>query len=256
MKRIIGDLRNDWVSGEWKPEGNELFAGAELIVTDKPVDDETSVVVVTDHAAELSSLIFELRDRLHEYIDYMNKYEFYPRLGLAANRSIKEGEDSAASLINAVLGEASTIAEEWDAYLYFAYGSNMDEHQMAVRCPDSRVVGLSTLENMRFVLDSAGVASIVPQLGSRVSGVVWLVTKRDIKALDRYEGVASRCYRKEFVSVTVNDQPCNALVYISNRDTTNAGCRSGYMDRIITAAKHHRFSREYIQELQSWNSRS
>ena len=59
MKRIIGNLRNDWVSGEWKPEGNELFAGAELIVTDKSVDDETSVVVVTDHAAELSSLIFE-----------------------------------------------------------------------------------------------------------------------------------------------------------------------------------------------------
>ncbi len=253
MKRIIGELRNDWVSGEWRPKCAELFAGAELIVTDKPVDDETSVVVVTEHAAELSSLIFELRDRLHEYIDYENKYEFYPRLGLAANRCIKEVEDSTACLINAVLGEASDIAEEWDAYLYFAYGSNMDEHQMAVRCPDSRVVGLSTLENMKFVLDSAGVATIIPQLGSRVSGVVWLVTKRDIKSLDRYEGVASGCYRKEFVSVTVNNQSCNALVYISNRDTTNAGCRSGYMDRIIAAAKQHRFSWKYVQELQSWN---
>ena len=129
----------------------------------------------------------------------------------------------------------------------------MDEHQMAVRCPDSRVVGLSTLENMKFVLDSAGVATIIPQLGGRVSGVVWLVTKRDIKSLDHYEGVAFGCYRKEFVSVTVNDQSCNALVYISNRDTTNAGCRSGYMNRIIAAAKHHRFSWKYVQELQSWN---
>ena len=106
---------------------------------------------------------------------------------------------------------------------------------------------------MRFVLDSAGVASIVPQLGSHVSGVVWLVTKRDIKSLDRYEGVASGCYRKEFVSVTVNDHPCNALVYISNRDTTHAGCRSGYMDRIVAAAKHHRFNWKYVQELQFWN---
>lgn len=256
MKRIIGNLRNDWVSGEWKPEGTELFAGAELIVSDKPVDDDSSVVVVTSHPAELSSLIFELRDRLNEYIDYENKYEFYPRLGLAANRCIKEIGDEPSSLINAVLEEASDIAEEWDAYLYFAYGSNMDEEQMANRCPGARIVGLCTLENMRFVLDSAGVASIVPQIGSSVSGVVWCVTKRNIKSLDRYEGIASGCYRKEFVSVTVNDQPCNALVYISNRDTTNAGCRSGYMDRIITAAKHHRFSREYIQELQSWNSRS
>ncbi len=253
MKRIIGELRNDWVSGEWKPEGTVLFAGAELIVTDKPINDEKDVVVVTNYAAELSSLIFELRDRLAEYIDCANKYEFYPRLGLAANRCIKELGDNPASLINAVLGEAADIAEEWDAYLYFAYGSNMDEQQMASRCPGSRVVGLCTLDNMRFVLDSAGVASIVPQVGSRVSGVVWLVTKRDIKSLDRYEGVASGCYRKEHVTVTVNNEPCNALVYISNRDITHAGRRSGYMDKIVKAAKHHRFSWKYIQELQSWN---
>ena len=241
------------MSGEWKPKSTELFAGAELIVSDKPVDDDTSVVVVTNHAPELSSLIFELRDRLNEYINYENKYEFYPRLGLAANRCIKEIGDNLPSIINAVLGEATDIADEWDAYLYFAYGSNMDEEQMANRCPGARVVGLCTLENMRFVLDSAGVASIVPQVGSRVSGVVWCVTKRNIKALDRYEGIASGCYRKEFVSVPVNGQPCNALVYISNRDTTNAGYRSNYMDRIIRAAKQHHFSWKYIEELKSWN---
>lgn len=252
MKRIVGELRNDWVSGEWKPEGNVLFAGAELIVTDKPINNEKDVVVVTNYAAELSSLIFELRDRLAEYIDCANKYEFYPRLGLAANRCIKELGDNPASLINAVLDEASEIAEEWDAYLYFAYGSNMDELQMINRCPDARLIGISTVENMKFVLDSSGAASIVPQIGSRVTGVIWLVTKREIKSLDRYEGVSSGCYRKERISVTVNDQRCNALVYISNRDITHAGHRSGYMDRIIKAARHHRFDGRYIQELQSW----
>ena len=252
MKSIVGNLRNDWVSGEWVPEGKELFAGAELIVSERPVDDESSVVVVTDHATGLSSLIFELRDRLQDYIDCVNKYEFYPRLGLAANRCIKEKGDNLASIIDAVLGEASDVAEEWDAYLYYAYGSNMDEEQMARRCPGARMVGICTLENTRFVLDSKGVGSIVPRFGSHVSGVIWCVTKRDIKSLDRFEGVASGCYRKEYIQVTVNDEKYDALVYISNRDLTNVGYYEGYMDRIIRAAKHHHFNPKYIDELQSW----
>lgn len=143
--------------------------------------------------------------------------------------------------------------KELDINLYFAYGSNMDEEQMTYRCPGATEVGICTLEDMQFVLDSAGVASIVPKTGSSVTGVVWRVSNRNIVALDRYEGVSLGCYRKEFIQVSVNGQKRDALVYLSNRDTANAGWKSGYMDRIVKAAKRHRFSQDYINELQSWN---
>lgn len=253
MRIIIEELRKEWQNGTWKPERKELFMGADLAVSDKLIRVHPSdVLVVTQYAYEFSSVVFELRDRLKEYIDYQNKYEFYPRLGEAANRCIEEGRNEPEALIDAALTEAFTIAEEWDRYLYFAYGSNMDENQMQERCPGAVKVGIDTVEGMRFVLDSAGVASVVPHIGSRVTGVIWLVTKRHGKTLDRYEGVASGCYRLETIYVTIDGARYHAYVYLSNRDTTKPGHRDGYMAKIINAAKHHGFSESYIRELQSW----
>ena len=114
MKKTIIDLRTDWTSGKWIPnKEEEYWGGADLIVTDKPLEDR-AVVVVTKHAGELSSLITELTERLRFHLDHVNKYEFYPRLGHAANRSIKENGDSLPGIINDVLGEAGDITDEWE----------------------------------------------------------------------------------------------------------------------------------------------
>ena len=114
MKQVINDLRTDWISGKWTPDKNRRhWGGADLIVTDKPWEDN-AVMVVTKYAGEISSLIEELRDRLGDHINYINKYEFYPRLGEAANRSIKENGDVLHCIISDMLGEARDIAEEWE----------------------------------------------------------------------------------------------------------------------------------------------
>lgn len=115
MKREIIDLRTDWIGGKWAPDSNrEHWGGADLIVTDKPWEDNV-VMVVTKFASEVSSLIEELRDRLNNHINYINKYEFYPRLGEAANRCIARDGDILTGIINEILGEAGDIADEWEA---------------------------------------------------------------------------------------------------------------------------------------------
>ena len=115
MKQEIIDLRTDWISGKWVPDSKrEHWGGADLIVTDKPRED-SALVVVTKYAGEVSSLIEELRDRLGDHINYLNKYEFYPRLGEAANRCIAKDGDSLYGIINEILGEAEDIAYEWEA---------------------------------------------------------------------------------------------------------------------------------------------
>ena len=63
--------------------------------------------------------------------------------------------------------------------LYFAYGSNMNLNQMAFRCPDAEVVESVRLEGYRLAFRTNGggngVATILPEEGSYVDGVLWRI---------------------------------------------------------------------------------
>lgn len=67
--------------------------------------------------------------------------------------------------------------------LYFAYGSNMNLNQMAFRCPDAEVVESVRLEGYRLAFRTNGggngVATILPEEGSYVDGVLWRISERD-----------------------------------------------------------------------------
>ena len=71
--------------------------------------------------------------------------------------------------------------------LYFAYGSNMNLNQMAFRCPDAEVVDTVRLEGYRlaFCMNGGGngVATILPEEGSYVDGVLWRISERDERHL-------------------------------------------------------------------------
>lgn len=134
--------------------------------------------------------------------------------------------------------------------LYFAYGSNMDERQMAYRCPGAVLLGKTRLEAWRFALDSHKVATIIPDDAAFVEGLVWELSPDNVKVLDRYEGVSSNCYRKDMLSLTLDGRQVSALVYISSRPLGGKFKRSPYMYRIIAAAREHGFSPEYLAELE------
>ena len=92
--------------------------------------------------------------------------------------------------------------------LYFAYGSNMNLNQMAFRCPDAEVVESVRLEGYRLAFRTNGggngVATILPEEGSRVEGVLWKITPECEKSLDFYEGYP-HLYGKEPVLVQGKD---------------------------------------------------
>jgi len=56
---------------------------------------------------------------------------------------------------------------EENVRFYFAYGSNINQEQMAFRCNDALPVAIAYVRNFRFVINSMGVATIIP-----VSGLV------------------------------------------------------------------------------------
>ena len=86
-------------------------------------------------------------------------------------------------------------------YLYFAYGSNLNQEQMGWRCPTAQPVSRLTLPDWR--LEFRGVADIVPCLGAEVVGALYSICPGDELALDRYEGFRRQSpnagmYRKVF----------------------------------------------------------
>lgn len=87
---------------------------------------------------------------------------------------------------------------------YFAYGSNMNLGQMAYRCPAAEVVGNVSVEGYRLAFcgrpSGNGVATILPEEGSRVEGVLWKITPECERSLDYYEGYP-HLYGKETITV-------------------------------------------------------
>ena len=78
--------------------------------------------------------------------------------------------------------------------LYFAYGSNLDEAQMAERCPSARARGRATLRHHVLVFGGfsqrwgGAVASIKRERGAHVDGLLYRISRRDLSGLDRSEG--------------------------------------------------------------------
>lgn len=104
--------------------------------------------------------------------------------------------------------------------LYFAYGSNMNLDQMEFRCPAAEVVGNVRLDGYRLTFCSrnpdSGVATILPQKGSHVDGVLWKITQDCEKSLDHYEGYPY-LYGKETIHVQAADgMLLESMVYVMN----------------------------------------
>ena len=147
--------------------------------------------------------------------------------------------------------------EEQGIKFYLAYGSNMDFNQMDWRCPNSVYFDKVKLNGYRFVLDEAGVASIIEDCNSSVECVVWLCPEGDVEILDWYEGVEAGYYEKAYIDIEIDGAIVEMLVYFSNRNICYSSydsrdVRSDYMERIIDAAERLDFEENYIEELKKW----
>ena len=127
---------------------------------------------------------------------------------------------------------------------YIAYGSNMDEGQMAHRCPTARLLGQTEVEGYRLLFKGSltgAYATIEPQEGGRVPALVWEIGEADEASLDRYEGFPSFYYKKEMELPlkgikTGKVRMRKVFVYIMHEDrplglpsaSYMATCRQGY----------------------------
>lgn len=132
--------------------------------------------------------------------------------------------------------------------LYFAYGSNMNLDQMEFRCPAASVVGNVRLENYRLTF--CGVATILPEEGSHVDGVLWKLTKECEKSLDRYEGYP-RLYGKEMIHVKDKDgNEIEVMAYTMNSPYKDRLSRPSkvYVDGILEGCRQNGIRMKNVKE--------
>jgi len=121
--------------------------------------------------------------------------------------------------------------------LYFAYGSNMCADRMARRCPAAREQGIARLAGWRVILNSRGVATLVPDAGSDCIGVLYTLTPACVMKLDGFEGVADGHYRRQHLPVGGRE----ALVYLATCSLPGPP-RPGYLDIILNAGRRRGFA--------------
>jgi gamma-glutamylcyclotransferase len=134
--------------------------------------------------------------------------------------------------------------------LYLAYGSNLSLSQMSFRCPSSTPLGIASLKNHKWIINTRGFANIVLEQ-SEVWGLVYSLTPVDIDRLDKNEGVPwaytkeiheiefwpSSSKNADFVETSIEIgkvQPvkANALVYIDRQRVEEGEPREEYIYRM------------------------
>ena len=96
----------------------------------------------------------------------------------------------------------------------------MDLDQMAYRCPKAEMVETVRLEGYRltFAAAGSGLATIFPEEGSHVDGVLWSLTGDCEKSLDLYEGYPDFYDKQEITVKNKGGREIKAIVYIMTKD--------------------------------------
>lgn len=104
---------------------------------------------------------------------------------------------------------------------YIAYGSNMDEEQMAHRCPDARLIGRGILTGWQLLFKGSKTGSYATIERSDTHNtpiLFWEISEQDERNLDRYEGFPTFYYKKTLNFYTPKDTILEGMAYIMHED--------------------------------------
>lgn len=148
-----------------------------------------------------------------------------------------------------------------DAFLYFAYGSNMSRRRLnhADRAPSAMPAGAAVAHGYRLVfdkvsMDGSGKADCehTGDPDHRVCGGLFRIPKAELGALDRMEGAVGRNpgYRRTEIDLVTDEGPVKAVTYIACRKTAGLKPYSWYRKHVIVGAREFDLPPAYIQAVE------
>lgn len=133
---------------------------------------------------------------------------------------------------------------------YLAYGSNLNLEQMKKRCPTSRLVGKTLLNDYRLVFkgkNNTGFLTIEKSENSIVPLGIFEITEFDEYSLDCYEGYPT-FYYKEYVDIILNGNIVKGLIYIMNPTFTYAFPTMEYVNTCSEGYQNLGFNRTILSQ--------
>ena len=97
---------------------------------------------------------------------------------------------------------------------YVAYGSNMVQEQMAVRCPDARLIGTGYISGARLEFYLHATVEKTGDMRNRVPVAVWEINAQDERNLDRYEGFPSYYIKEEWPVHMDDGSKVTGMIYL------------------------------------------
>jgi gamma-glutamylcyclotransferase (GGCT)/AIG2-like uncharacterized protein YtfP len=138
--------------------------------------------------------------------------------------------------------------------LYAAYGSNLDPHQMARRCPHSPLRSTGWLAGWRITFGGEGwdgpLPTLVEDSDEQVFVALYDVTPTDESDLDQWESADTGLYRKVRVRVATLDGELTAWVYVLN-DFEGGTPSAMTLGILADAAEAAGAPDDYVAELRS-----
>ncbi len=128
---------------------------------------------------------------------------------------------------------------------YLAYGSNLSTKQMGRRCPSSKLVGTTILNDYKLEFKTAfgggSFATISKAKGVHVPVGIYALSEKDEKTLDIYEGVDGGHYFKDELEVKFKKKKYKCMVYIMNLKAVPSIPSFTYVDVILEGYIEHGF---------------
>ena len=133
-----------------------------------------------------------------------------------------------------------------NSQLYFSYGMNTNQDEMAYRCPGAHSLGHARLIDHAFRF--AVHADVVPCEGSYVDGVLWSITDQDLDHLDQLEGYPTY-YGRDRVRVSQGSRIVLAICYSMQPGRADSPPSNSYMNMVLEGYAQHNVPTEQL-----WNS--
>ena len=137
---------------------------------------------------------------------------------------------------------------------YFAFGSNMSAKRMHQRLGWSPSRSCAILHNYEMVFNKhsndGGKANIMFSHGNLVEGILYFLNEEDLLTLDKFEGVASKQYKRYDIEVQdSNKKSIAALAYKALNTGQISAPTDEYLNYILEGKEF--LSLEYYSKLES-----
>ena len=127
--------------------------------------------------------------------------------------------------------------------LYFSYGMNTNQAEMAFRCPGATSLGHARL--IDHVFRFATHADVVKCRGSFVDGVLWEINTRHLKSLDALEGFPCY-YNRRALRVAFEGRTVLAETYYMQPGHLDEPPSRGYFATVLEGYRQHNVPQDQL----------